>query len=76
MTPEAYEHHVAAILRAEGWRAEVTPYVRDFGLDVIAERGTSRLGVQAKMYAAARRVNGRTVMECTVQPTSRAAPSP
>lgn len=63
MTPEAYEHHVSAILRAEGWRAEVTPYVRDFGLDVIAERGTSRLGVQAKMYAAARRVNGRTVME-------------
>ena len=50
MTPEEYEHLVAEVLRSEGWDAHVTPYVRDYGLDVIAERDGRRLGVQAKMY--------------------------
>src|SRR4051812_32324322 len=57
MTPEAYEHHVAAVLRSEGWVARVTPGTHDFGLDVIADRGATRLGVQVKMYGdSSRRV--------------------
>jgi hypothetical protein len=55
MTPEEYEHLVAEVLRSEGWDAHVTPYVRDYGLDVIAKRDGRRLGVQAKMYGGANR---------------------
>jgi hypothetical protein len=63
MTPDEYEHLVASVLRREGWDATVTPSVRDMGLDVVAERGGVRLGVQAKMYRAANRpVNAEVVM--------------
>jgi Restriction endonuclease len=63
MTPDEYEHLVALMLRREGWDATVTPSVRDMGLDVVAERGGVRLGVQAKMYRAANRpVNAEVVM--------------
>src|SRR3712207_117232 len=63
MTPEEYEHHVAALLRSEGWSAQVTAYSRDKGLDVIAVRGGRRLGVQVKMYGTTRRVNAAQVRE-------------
>ena len=64
MLPEEYEHLVAHILRAEGWDAHVTPYQRDFGVDVIAEREGTRLGVQAKMWASAKRkLAGPEVMQ-------------
>ncbi len=63
MKPEEYESCVAEMLRAEGWRARVTPYVHDFGIDIIAERGKRRLGVQAKMYAGNRPINGAMVMQ-------------
>ncbi len=63
MTPEEYEYLVAEVLRSEGWDAHVTPYVRDYGLDVIAERDGRRLGVQAKMYGGANRsISVETVM--------------
>lgn len=58
MTPEEYEHHVADILRSEGWTVHVTSYGRDFGIDVIAERDGRRMGVQVKMYGSARRSVG------------------
>jgi hypothetical protein len=63
MTPEEYEHHVAAVLESEGWDTTVTPYIGDHGLDLIGEREGARLGVQAKMYRAANRsVNAAAVM--------------
>jgi restriction system protein len=58
MSPEEYERFVAELLRVEGWQAEPTSYMRDFGIDVIAERDGIRLGVQAKMFAGANRVVG------------------
>lgn len=64
MGPVEYEHHVAEILRSEGWLADVTPPASDMGVDVIAERSGNRLAVQAKMYGGStRRVNAATVME-------------
>jgi len=63
MTPEEYEHHVAALLRSEGWSAQVTTYSGDKGLDVIAVRDGRRLGVQVKMYRTTRRVNAAQVRE-------------
>src|SRR4051812_39769657 len=63
MTPEEYEHHVAAVLRAEGWTTQVTPYVRDGGVDIVAKRHGARVAVQVKMYGTTRRVNAREVRE-------------
>jgi hypothetical protein len=63
MTPTEYEHHVATMLRAEGWDAHVTPPSRDFGLDIVGEREERKLGVQVKMYGAGRRMNAQTVRE-------------
>ena len=63
VTPDEYEHHVAEVLRADGWSATVTPYVGDHGIDVIAERDGRRMGVQAKTWAGAnRKVNAALVM--------------
>jgi restriction system protein len=58
MSPEDYERFVAELLRGEGWNASATPYMRDYGLDIIAERDGKRLGVQAKMFAGANRLIG------------------
>jgi len=64
MTPEEYEHLVAHVLRAEGWDAHVTPYTHDFGVDVIAERADTRLGVQVKMFGGANRpIAGTMIMQ-------------
>lgn len=63
MTPTEYEHHVAALLRTEGWSARVSPPQRDFGLDILCERDNRRLGVQVKMYGSGRPVNAQMVMQ-------------
>ena len=64
MTPEEYEHHVANLLRREGWEAIVTPHQRDHGVDIVAERGGERMAVQAKMFGGSNRpVNGQVIME-------------
>ncbi len=63
MHPEAYEHHVADVLREEGWTATVTPMGGDWGLDVVAERQGRRLGVQVKRYGGStRKVNREEIM--------------
>ncbi|MGB0094080.1 MAG: restriction endonuclease [Solirubrobacteraceae bacterium] len=63
MTPDEYRQHVADRLAADGWSTVVTPSVRDFGIDVLAERDGRRLGVQAKTWAGAnRKINGELVM--------------
>jgi hypothetical protein len=63
MSPEEYEHHVAAVLALEGWATSVTRMSRDFGVDVSARRDGRRLAVQAKMYGGTRtRVNAEQIM--------------
>jgi len=63
MTPTEYEHHVTAVLQAEGWDATVTPARRDFGLDIVGKRKGQTLGVQVKMYGTGRAVNAQIVMQ-------------
>jgi hypothetical protein len=64
MSPEAYEQHVAATLRREGWTAEVTGRPGDGGVDVIAERDGRRVAVQVKRYGGcATRVTAKHVRD-------------
>jgi hypothetical protein len=63
MRPEQYEHHVAAVLRSEGWQTTVTRRSRDMGVDVVAERTGQRMAVQVKLYgASSTKVNAEHVM--------------
>lgn len=60
---EQYEHHVAAVLRTEGWATTVTRQSRDLGVDVLATREDRRLAVQVKMYGAtSTKVNAEQIM--------------
>jgi len=63
MNTEEYEHHVADVLRAEGWTTTVTRLARDLGVDVLATREGRRLAVQAKMYGSSvTKVNAEQIM--------------
>lgn len=63
MNSEQYEHHVASVLRSEGWEPRVTRHSRDLGVDVVAVRDQRRLAVQAKMYgSSSTKVNAEQIM--------------
>lgn len=63
MNPEEYEHHVADVLRSEGWTTTVTRQARDLGVDVFAVSGERRLAIQAKMYgSSSTKVNAEQIM--------------
>lgn len=58
-----YEHHVADVLRDEGWEAtHIGKTSCDGGIDVIADRDGERLAVQVKMFNA-RRIAPRAIRE-------------
>lgn len=48
LSPEAFESHVADTYAALGYTASVTPRVGDQGIDVLAQRGQERIGIQCK----------------------------
>jgi hypothetical protein len=48
LSPEEFERHVAATYAALGYSVSVTRRVGDQGIDVLAERGGERLGIQCK----------------------------
>ncbi len=48
LSPEEFERHAASTYAALGYRVTVTKRIGDQGLDVIAERGNERLGIQCK----------------------------
>ena len=63
MDPEQYEHHVAAVLRTEGWQTTVSRVSRDLGIDVLATREDRRLAVQVKKYGdSTTKVNAERIM--------------
>lgn len=63
MNPEQYEHHVAGVLRDEGWETTVSRSGRDLGIDVLATRDDRRLAVQVKKYGgSSSKVNAERIM--------------
>ncbi len=73
MSPREYEHFCADLLREAGWEARVTTGSRDFGVDVVAEKGGHRLVLQCKMYSKA--VGLKAVQEVATGRTYEAATS-
>jgi restriction system protein len=60
---DEYEHHVAELLRREGWHAVVVGGPHDGGVDIVAERDGRRMAVQVKNYGGGRPINAAMVRE-------------
>ncbi|MBA4106824.1 MAG: restriction endonuclease [Pirellula sp.] len=48
--PEDFETLIKTLFADSGYSVEQTPYVGDFGADVIAIRGSDRFAIQVKRY--------------------------
>ncbi len=51
MTPAGFEAFCAESLRASDWQVSLTPFCRDQGVDVIAEKNGIRVVLQCKFYS-------------------------
>lgn len=61
LDPRRFEAFVAELLTARGYRTQLTQASHDFGVDVVASRGSERLAVQVKHYSRA--VSGKAIAE-------------
>src|SRR6266542_5077717 len=50
MSGEQFERHVNELLKAQGYKTEMTPARNDYGVDIVAERDGDRYAVQCKRY--------------------------
>lgn len=57
ITPEEFEHYVAAHFSESGYKAEVTRYVLDGGIDIVLTKGGKTYGVQCKYLLPERYVD-------------------
>lgn len=51
MSGDEFEHFLAALFKKLGYKAETTKQSGDQGIDVIAQKGSQKIGIQAKRYA-------------------------
>lgn len=63
MNPRQYEELVCEYFRKQGYKAEITPYSNDYGIDIFATKGKEKIAVQAKMYGGGRNINRQAIME-------------
>ncbi len=64
MRPDDYEHIVADYFEQQGYSTKVSPYSNDYGVDVFATKGKSKIAIQAKMFGnSTRPINRQMIME-------------
>lgn len=63
MTPTEYEQALATYYRAMGYDVRETQVSGDYGIDLFATLGSSKIGIQAKMYGGGRKVNREMIMQ-------------
>lgn len=64
MRPDEYEHIVAHYFESKGYETEVSQYSGDYGVDVFAKKGKTKIAIQAKMFGGSSRpVNRKMIME-------------
>lgn len=51
LTPIEFEDYVARIFRMKGYSAKTTIASNDYGIDVVLEKNTEKIGVQVKKYS-------------------------
>lgn len=62
MTPEEFEQTIAEHYKRLGYSVSLTPKSYDYGVDVVAKKGSESIAIQAKMYDHNRQVNYQSVM--------------
>ncbi|MGH9846235.1 MAG: restriction endonuclease, partial [Blastocatellia bacterium] len=50
LSGEQFERYVNELLKAQGYRTEMTPARNDYGVDIVAERGGVSYAVQCKRH--------------------------
>ena len=50
MKGDQFEHFLAGLMRAKGYDVELTPYVGDYGADLVLKERGKKIVVQAKRY--------------------------
>jgi len=64
MKPDEYEQIVAQYFEQRGFSTTVSSYTNDYGVDVFATKGKTKIAIQAKMFGGSTRpVNRQMVME-------------
>lgn len=64
MTPKEYESFICERFSKDGYKAELTSYNNDYGIDIFAIKGQEKLGIQVKMFGnTTRKVNRQMIME-------------
>jgi len=64
MRPDEYEHIVAEHFENKGFKTQVSQYTNDYGVDVFATKGKTKIAIQAKMFGnSTRPINRQMIME-------------
>jgi restriction system protein len=64
MRPDEYEHIVAEHFENKGFKTKVSQYSNDYGVDVFATKGKTKIAIQAKMFGnSTRPINRQMIME-------------
>ncbi|SFJ14996.1 restriction system protein [Kaistella treverensis] len=64
MNPRQFEEFVCEHFRQQGYKAELTTYSNDYGIDGFAIKGKQKIAIQSKMYGhTTRKINRQMVME-------------
>jgi restriction system protein len=64
MRPDEYEHIVAEYFEQKGFLTKVSQYTNDYGVDVFATKGKTKIAIQAKMFGnSTRPINRQMIME-------------
>jgi restriction system protein len=64
MNPRQFEELGCEYFRQQGYKAEITPYSNDYGIDGFATKDKEKIAIQAKMYGrTTRKINRQMVME-------------
>ncbi len=62
MNTRQFEEYVCEHFRKQGYKADLTSFSGDCGVDVFATKGKEKLAIQAKMYGSStRKINSRCI---------------
>ena len=61
--PHEFEKLIAKLFMNMGFSVNLTPYISDFGADIIATRGNDRIVIQVKKYSIGKNVGAKEVRE-------------
>jgi len=62
-TPFQFEKFIAELMRKMGYTTKVTPQIKDYGIDVFAEKNGNTVAIQVKKYSEGHNVGSKEVQQ-------------